>query len=166
MTLPSGFAVSTDPQKIDIDYVHHYLSTLSYWAQGIPRDVVVRSIENSIAFGLYAETGAQVGFARVITDKATFAWLADVFVDPGMQGKGLGKGFLQTIFAHPDLQGLRRFMLVTADAHSLYSQYGFGTPPNPERLMAIVRSNLYPAPYRPATNRHTFQLLNGPIPLS
>ncbi len=146
MPLPPGFAVSTDPTRIDLDYVHHYLSTLSYWAGGIPRDVVARSIENSLAFGLYSDAGAQVGFARVITDKATFAWLADVFIDPSMQGRGLGKGLMDVIFAHPELQGLRRFMLVTLDAHGLYRQYGFDTPPNPERLMAILRSNLYPAP--------------------
>ena len=143
MPLPSGFEVSTDPARIDLDYVHHYLSTLSYWAHGIPRDVVERSIRHSLTFGLYADTGAQVGFARVITDKATFAWLADVFIDPSMQGKGLGKGLMDTILAHPELQELRRFMLVTIDAHSLYAQYGFGSPPNPERLMAILRTDLY-----------------------
>ncbi|SMQ86044.1 N-acetylglutamate synthase, GNAT family [Devosia lucknowensis] len=143
MALPAGFEVSTDPARIDVDYVHHYLSTISYWAGGIPRDVVARSIENSMAFGLYADTGRQVGFARVITDKATFAWLADVFVDPAMQGRGLGKGLMAAILGHADLQGLRRFMLTTLDAHTLYAQYGFAAPPHPERLMAIVRSNLY-----------------------
>ena len=146
MPLLEGYEVSTDPGRIDLDYVHHYLSELSYWAGGIPRDVVARSIANSIAFGLYGPDGQQAGFARVITDRATFAWLADVFIDPGRQGLGLGKGLLEAILAHPELQALRRFMLVTLDAHSLYQQYGFGPPPNPERLMAIVRTDLYPQP--------------------
>ena len=143
MPLPPGFEVSTDRDRIDVDYVHHYLSEISYWAAGIPRDVVARSIDNSIAFGLYAPDGGQVGFARVITDRATFAWLSDVFIDPAMQGRRLGKAMMETIFAHPDLQDLRRFMLVTLDAHGLYQQFGFGPPPHPERLMAIVRTDLY-----------------------
>ena len=143
MPLPGGYEVSTDPDRIDLDYVHHYLSEISYWAQGIPRDVVARSIANALSFGLYGPDGAQAGFARVITDRATFAWLADVFIDPALQGKGLGKGLMDAIFAHPELQELRRFMLVTLDAHGLYQQYGFGPPPNPDRLMAVVRTDLY-----------------------
>ena len=143
MPLAPGFEVSTDPSRIDLDYVHHYLGQLSYWAGGIPRDVVARSIANSLSFGLYDADGRQAGFARVITDRATFAWLADVFIDPAEQGRGLGKGLMDAIFAHPDLQDLRRFMLVTADAHTLYQQYGFDTPPHPDRLMAIVRADLY-----------------------
>lgn len=144
MALPLGYAVSTDPARIDLDYVHRYLSQQSYWAGAIPRDVVARSVANALSFGLYAPDGAQVGFARVITDKATFAWLADVFIDPGQQRLGLGKGLMDAIVAHPDLQGLRRFMLVTADAHGLYERYGFTAVENPERLMAIVRTDLYP----------------------
>jgi N-acetylglutamate synthase-like GNAT family acetyltransferase len=143
MPLPQGFEVSSDPGRIDLDYVHHYLSEVSYWAGGIPREVVARSIANSLAFGLYAPDGAQAGFARVITDRATFGWLADVFIDPAQQGKGLGKGMLDAIFAHPDLQGLRRFMLVTADAQTLYAQYGFEPPTHPDRLMALMKSDLY-----------------------
>lgn len=144
MALPDGYAVSTDPARIDLDYVHRYLSQESYWAGAIPRDVVARSVANALSFGLYAPDGAQVGFARVITDKATFAWLADVFIDPGQQGLGLGKGLMDAIVAHPDLQGLRRFMLVTADAHGLYERYGFTAVENPERLMVILRTDLYP----------------------
>ena len=144
--LPEGYEVSTDPGRIDLDYVHHYLSRLSYWAGGIPREVVARSIEHSIAFGLYAPEGRQVGFARIITDRTTFAWLADVFIDPAEQGKGLGKGLVDAIMVHPDLQALRRFMLVTADAHGLYEQYGFAAIDRPERLMAIVRTDLYSQP--------------------
>lgn len=146
MPLPQGYEVSSDPTRIDLDYVHRYLSEVSYWAHGIPRDVVARSIANSIVFGLYKTDGAQLGFARVITDRATFAWLADVFIDPALQGQGLGKGLLEAIFGHTDLQGLRRFMLATQDAHSLYQKYGFGPPPNPDRLMAIVKADIYRQP--------------------
>jgi len=144
MTLPAGYEVSTDPARIDIDYVHRYLSRESYWAGAIPRDVVARSIANALSFGLYDPDGAQVGFARVITDRATFAWLADVFIDPAAQGLGLGKGLMDVVVAHPDLQGLRRFMLVTADAHGLYERYGFAAIPKPEMMMAILRTDLYP----------------------
>ena len=142
--LPAGFEVSTDPTRIDLDYVHRYLSQQSYWAGAVPRDVVARSVANALSFGLYAADGAQVGFARVITDRATFAWLADVFIDPAQHGLGLGKALMDTIVAHPDLQGLRRFMLVTADAHSLYERYGFTAIEHPERMMAILRTDLYP----------------------
>lgn len=144
MTLPAGYEVSTDPARIDLDYVHRYLSRESYWAGAIPRDVVARSVANALSFGLYAPDGAQVGFARVITDRATFAWLADVFIDPAQQGLGLGKALMDGIIAHPDLQDLRRFMLVTADAHSLYERYGFTAVEKPERLMVKLRTDLYP----------------------
>lgn len=144
MALPAGYEVSTDPARIDLDYVHRYLSRESYWAGAIPRDVVARSVANAISFGLYAPDGAQVGFARVITDRATFAWLADVFIDPAQQGLGLGKALMDVIIAHPDLQDLRRFMLVTADAHSLYERYGFTAVEKPERLMVKLRTDLYP----------------------
>lgn len=144
MPLPAGYEVSTDPTRIDLDYVHGYLSRQSYWAGAVPREVVARSVANALSFGVYAPDGAQVGFARVVTDKATFAWLADVFIDPDRQGLGLGKGLMDAIVAHPDLQGLRRFMLATADAHGLYERYGFKTIENPERLMAIIRTDLYP----------------------
>jgi N-acetylglutamate synthase-like GNAT family acetyltransferase len=142
--LPEGYEVSTNPARIDLDYVHRYLSQESYWAGAVPRDVVARSVANSLSFGVYAADGAQVGFARVITDRATFAWLADVFIDPAQQGLGLGKALMDVILAHPDLQGLRRVMLVTADAHSLYERYGFTAIENPERMMAILRTDLYP----------------------
>lgn len=144
MALPVGYEVSTDPARIDLDYVHRYLSQESYWAGAVPRDVVARSVANALSFGVYAPDGAQVGFARVVTDRATFAWLADVFIDPGRQGLGLGKALMDAIVAHPDLQNLRRFMLATADAHGLYERYGFKTIENPERLMAIIRTDLYP----------------------
>jgi GNAT superfamily N-acetyltransferase len=142
--LPQGYEVSTDPARIDLDYVHRYLSQESYWAGAIPRDVVARSVANALSFGLYAPDGAQVGFARVVTDRATFAWLADVFIAPCRQGLGLGKALMDAIVSHPDLQGLRRFMLATADAHGLYESYGFAAVESPERLMVKLRTDLYP----------------------
>ncbi len=142
MGLPEGFEISTDPDRIDVDFVHRYLSTESYWAGGIPRELVARSIENSLPFGLFGPDG-QVGFGRVITDRTTFAWLADVFIDPAQQGKGLGKALVETILEHPDLQGLRRFMLVTKDAHTLYERHGFTVIDRPDRMLAIVRTDLH-----------------------
>lgn len=118
-----GFTISTDPARIDLDFVHDFL-TRSYWAEGIPRATVARSIAGSLSFGIYEGT-RQAGFARVITDKATFAYLADVFVAEGFRGRGLSRWLLACILAHPDLQGLRRFLLATRDAHGLYQKFGF-----------------------------------------
>jgi N-acetylglutamate synthase-like GNAT family acetyltransferase len=115
--------VTTDPAKIDRELVYGFLSQ-SYWAKGIPREVLERAIANSLCFSLF-EGDAQVGFARVATDRATFAYLADVFVLPAHRGRGLSKLLMETIVAHPDLQGLRRWVLVTRDAHRLYARYGF-----------------------------------------
>jgi GNAT superfamily N-acetyltransferase len=119
------YLISTAPERLDLDVIHRFLSEESYWAPGVEREVVARSIENSLCFGLY-HGDVQVGFARVVTDRAAFAWLADVFVLPAHRGRGLGKWLVETVLAHPDLRGLRRFMLGTADAHSLYERYGFG----------------------------------------
>jgi GNAT superfamily N-acetyltransferase len=127
------YSISTDPAALDISLVHRFLSTEAYWAPGVSRDVVERSIENSICFGLYRD-GEQVGFARVVTDRAAFAYLADVFVLEAHRGRGLGKWLVETVLSHPDLQGLRRFFLGTADAHSLYERYGF-RPIDPSRMM-------------------------------
>jgi GNAT superfamily N-acetyltransferase len=127
-----GYTISTDPYKLDIAVIHQYLSKDSYWAQNIPMEVVKRSIENSFCFGLYYED-VQVGFARMITDKATFGYLADVFILPEHRGKGLSKWLIATIHAHPDLQGLRRWMLGTKDAHGLYEQFGWA--PLPEEIV-------------------------------
>jgi GNAT superfamily N-acetyltransferase len=127
------YEISTDPARLDLDVVHRFLSEEAYWSPSVSRDVVERSIENSICFGLYRK-GRQVGFARVVTDKAAFAYLADVFVLPDHRGHGLGKWLIETVLAHPDLQGLRRFFLGTADAHSLYERYGF-RPVDPGRMM-------------------------------
>jgi GNAT superfamily N-acetyltransferase len=127
--------ISTDAQGLDLDVIHRFLSEESYWAPGVTREVVARSIENSICFGLYGASG-QVGFARVITDRAAFAYLADVFVLPEHRGRGLGKWLVETVLSHPDLQNLRRFFLGTADAHSLYERYGF-RPIDPSRMMEL-----------------------------
>lgn len=133
--LPPGFRVSTDPADLDLDYVHHFLAEESYWARGISRELLERAVKGSLCFALLGPDGGQLGFARVITDRATFAWLADVFVAGTERRQGLGKGLVAAVFAHPDLQNLRRFMLVTADAHGLYARFGFETPVRPERLM-------------------------------
>ena len=129
-----NYLISTDVSKINLDIVHHYLSNDSYWAQHIPVDIVMRSIENSLCFGVYDEQ-AQIGFARIISDFATFAYLADVFILPAYRGKGLSKWLMDVIVGHPQLQGLRRFLLTTRDAHTLYSQFGFERFPQPENLM-------------------------------
>lgn len=134
--LDKGFSISTDKNELNIILVHNYLSNDSYWAKGITIEKVTASIENSMAFGVYHQKN-QVGFARVITDKATFAYIADVFILPEFRGKGLSKWLMQTITMHPDLQKIRRWMLATADAHSLYSQFGFTQITRPDRWMEI-----------------------------
>lgn len=138
----ADYVVSDDPARLDIDYVHAFLVN-SYWASGIPRAVVARAIAGSLPFGLYDVTGAQVGFARVITDRATYAYIADVFVDEAHRGKGLGKLLMRATMMHPDLQSLRRWSLATRDAHGLYQQFGFSELAHPERFMEIANPNLY-----------------------
>jgi GNAT superfamily N-acetyltransferase len=125
--------ISTDPDRLDVGLIHHWLSEQSYWAQGVPLHIVQRAVENSLSFGVYLD-GAQVGFARVVTDRATFAWLADVFVAEAHRGRGYGKTLVQAVIEHPELQNLRRILLATRDAHGLYAQYGFAPVP-PERFM-------------------------------
>ena len=127
------YTISSDPERLDLEVVHDFL-TNSYWAKGISEELVRRSIEHSLCFGVYHEQ-TQVGFARVITDRATFAYLADVFIVEQHRGRGLGKWLIGTIVAHPELSGLRRWILVTRDAHDLYRQYGFMPLRNPERFM-------------------------------
>ncbi len=128
------YQLSTDRAKLDVTMIHRYLSEDSYWAPNIPRDIVELSIEHSLCFGLYHQN-EQVGFARMITDYATFGYLADVFILPSHQGQGLGKWMMWCIKAHPELQRLRWMMLATADAHGLYQQYGFQGIARPDRLM-------------------------------
>ncbi|WP_303310152.1 GNAT family N-acetyltransferase [Hymenobacter sp. BT730] len=139
----SSFTISTDVALLDIVAIHRYLSEDSYWAKGIPYATVDRAIANSLNFGLYAPNGQQAGFARIITDYATFAWLCDVFVLPGFRGQGLSKWLMEVVWAHPDLQGLRRRMLATLDAHGLYTQFGFAPLVAPERFLEIRQHNPY-----------------------
>lgn len=130
------FLLSTDRSRLDVDAIHRFLTGSSYWATGVSREVVARSIENSLCFGIYA-ADTQVGFARVITDYATYAYICDVFVLDSHRGHGLGKWLMQCIMQHPGLQGLRRWRLTTRDAHGLYSQSGFGPLLFPDRHMEI-----------------------------
>lgn|SRR5689334_5732489 len=133
-----AYTISTDKRKLDLSRIHEFLSRESYWAQGRTIETVRRSIENSLPFGVY-EGDRQIGFARVVTDYATFAWLADVFILPPWRGKGLSKWLVSTILDHPDLQGFRRWMLATSDAHELYRRFGFQEIPEPKRFMEILR---------------------------
>jgi GNAT superfamily N-acetyltransferase len=138
-----SFLVSTDPARLDLGLVHGFL-TRSYWAEGIPRETVERSVRNALSFGLY-DWERQVGFARVITDAATYAYLADVFVIESHRGRGLSKWLMRAILDHPDLQGLRRFSLATKDAHGLYAPFGFRSLAEPSRHMEILRPDAYAA---------------------
>lgn len=138
----NGFIFSDDVNRLDRFAIHNYLSTESYWANGIPFETVDRSISNSLCFGIYKEA-EQIGFARWITDRATFAYLADVYVLEPYRGMGLSKKLMTLMLFHKDLQGLRRYMLATQDAHNLYAQFGFKAVENPENLMAIIIKNIY-----------------------
>jgi GNAT superfamily N-acetyltransferase len=137
-----GFIFSDDINLVDIDAVHHYLSTQSYWAKNIPFSIVQKSIKNSLCFGIYKE-GKQIGFARWVTDRATFAYLCDVYIEEAYRGIGLSKKLMSLMLFHPDLQGLRRYHLATLDAHKLYEQFGFKPLEHPERHMGIVYTDLY-----------------------
>ena len=137
------FIISTDNQKLDINFIHQYLSQEAYWCKNIPLEIVKRSIENSLCFGMYHHE-KQIGFARVITDKATFAYLADVFIINDYRGRGLSKWLMQTIIDTADLQGLRRWLLATLDAHGLYLQFGFKPLEKPERFMSCSSFTEYP----------------------
>lgn len=134
--LIGDYIYSTDKGKLDHNYIHHFLSKESYWAKNIPIDIVRKSIEGSFCFGIY-DGHQQIGFARVITDYATFGYLADVFVDKKYRGKGLSKNLMQFIMENDVVKGLRRFMLATLDAHGLYEQYGFMKLEGDKRLMGI-----------------------------
>ena len=140
-----GFIISTDKQQLDITSIHQYLSKEAYWCKNIPMEIVKRSIENSVCFGMYHEK-RQFGFARVITDKASFGYLADVFIIDDYRGRGLSKWLMQCILAHPELQGFRSWLLGTRDAHGLYSQFGFKTLEHPERFMRLGLVTEYPSP--------------------
>ena len=137
-----GYEVSTDKARLDIDLIHKFLSEESYWAKNIPRPVVERSIANALCFGAY-DGPEQVGFTRVVTDYAVFAYIGDVFVLPAHRGRGVSKMIMQAIRDHPDLQGLRRWHLLTRDAHALYRQFGFRDIENPARHMEIFVKDAY-----------------------
>jgi len=132
--------ISTDPARIDIDVVHGYLAGESYWARGIARERLERAIRHSLCFGLY-ERGRQIGFARVISDRATFAYLCDVFVLESHRGRGVGRWFLESVSKHPDLAGMRRWLLCTRDAHPFYEQLGWHRPEQPDIFMEIARAS-------------------------
>jgi GNAT superfamily N-acetyltransferase len=137
------YEISTDPARLDVALIHRWLTEESYWAKGVPREVVARSIAHSLNFAAFDGKGAQVAFARVVTDKATFAYLADVFVLEDHRGNGLSKRLMETILAHPELQGLRRWMLATRDAHSLYEKFGFTPPKVAGRVMERTDPDIY-----------------------
>lgn len=139
------YEIDTDPLRLDIDLTHKFLSESTYWAKGRPIGVVQRSIEHSMPFGIYCSQ-EQVGFARVITDYATFAWIADVFVVSEHRGKGLSKWLMETILSHPELQGFRRWVLATKDAQCLYEKFGFAPLRLPERWMERPGENVVETP--------------------
>jgi GNAT superfamily N-acetyltransferase len=135
------YRISDQAADLDLDTVHAFLVT-SYWARGIPRETVERSIRHSLPFGLFHGT-RQIGFARAVTDRATFAYLADVFVAENERGRGLGAWLVETVLAHPELKGLRRWLLATRDAHALYRRFGFGAVANPAIFMTIHDPDIY-----------------------
>ncbi len=137
-----GFTISTDTDRLDIDVIHGYLTGESYWARERTREQTEAAIRHSICFGVY-DGAALIGFARVVSDRATFAYIGDVFVLDGYRGRGLSKWLMETILAHPELQNLRRWVLATRDAHGLYSQFGFAGLKHPERWMELPAPNAY-----------------------
>ncbi len=140
--LLADYEISTDVHRLDVDVIHKFLAEDSYWSPGIPRSLVERAMANSLCFGVY-HRAAQVGFARVVTDRSTFALLADVFILRDHRGKGLSKWLMRCVVGHEDLQGLRRLLLLTSDAHGLYSQFGFEPLGNPSRFMEVLRQDVY-----------------------
>jgi GNAT superfamily N-acetyltransferase len=136
------YQISTVKSKLDLTVIHAFLSS-SYWAAGIPLETVERSIEHSLCFGVYTQGGRQVGFARVVTDYATFAYIGDVFIVEAYRGQGLGTWLMDVVVNHPRLQGLRRWTLSTRDAHGLYAKFGFGGARAPERSMERVFPDVY-----------------------
>ena len=136
-----NYTISTDPIRLDFDVIHQFL-TNSYWSPGVPYDTVKKAAENSLCFGVYAGA-AQVGYAPVVTDYTTYAYIADVFILESHRGQGLGKWLMRCVVDYPELQGLRLWMLATRDAHGLYEQVGFEALPHPERFMQINDPNAY-----------------------
>ena len=137
-----AYEVSDDRRRLDIAAIHRFISGESYWAAGISVNLLTRAVANSLCFGLYRD-GAQAGFARVVTDRATFGYLCDVYVEREHRGSGLGKWLVACVLEHPDLQGLRRIALMTRDAHDLYTPFGFRTMPESTRYLEIHRPDVY-----------------------
>lgn len=140
-----GYRISVDRNDLDIETIHNFISK-SYWAKGIPIETLKKAIDNSLCFGVFSSQGLQVGFARMITDLSTYAYLADVYVLEEHRGKGLSKWLMQEIMAHPDMQGLRRMVLATLDAHGLYKKYGFTELATPESFMENWNPKVYETP--------------------
>lgn len=138
----TDYEISTDVERLDVGMIHRFLAEESYWSKGIPRPIVERAIAHSLCFGVY-HRGSQVGFARIVTDKATFALLSDVFILAPHRGRGLSKRLMRSVIGHPELQGLRRFLLLTSDAHGLYKQFGFEPLASPARFMEVLRADVY-----------------------
>lgn len=137
-----GFVITTDRGKFDLDAIFAYLNGEAYWCRGVPRTVLEKAVERSLCFGLL-DGSRQVGFARMVTDGATFAWLCDVYILESHRGRGLGDWLVATVLEHPDLQALRRIVLATRDAHALYRHHGFELLSQPERWMAIAKPDIY-----------------------
>lgn len=137
-----GYRISSNTADMDIQAIHAFISN-SYWSEGIAFEALERSVKNSLCFGVFTLDNQQIGFARVITDRATFAYLADVYVLEPHRGKGLSKWLVETVLAHPDLQGLRRITLATVDAHNLYKKYGFESLAKPDNYMEIWKPDIY-----------------------
>lgn len=138
----NNYIISTNNKQMQLDVIHDFI-TNSYWARGIPFETMAKAVKNSLCFGVFTDNDKQVGFARLITDKATYAYLADVFILPEHQGQGLAKQLMERIIAHKDLQGLRRISLATHDAHSLYERYGFKPLATPEIFMELWQPEVY-----------------------
>ena len=138
----NDFSISTDPSKLDVDAIHRFLSTEAYWCLNIPKEKVQLSIEHSLCFGVYHQ-GKQIGFARVISDYTTIAYLGDVYVLDDYRGRGISKWLMETIMSHPNLQGLRRWILLTGDAHGLYRQFGWTELADPSKWMELHNPNVY-----------------------
>ncbi|MBM3137240.1 MAG: GNAT family N-acetyltransferase [Chloroflexi bacterium] len=137
------YLISSDPKKLDLEFIHQWLSTEAYWSEAIPFEVVQRLVEHSLCFGVYHESDGQVGFGRVVTDYTTFAWLTDVFIIDAYRGKGLAVSLMEVILDHPELRILRRWLLGTDHAHGLYRKFGFEDLDHPENFLTLHRSNMY-----------------------
>jgi N-acetylglutamate synthase-like GNAT family acetyltransferase len=137
-----GYRITTDKDEFDFKVIHEFIGK-SYWAEGIPEKTLIRAINNSLCFAIFSSAGEQIGFARMVTDKATFGYLADVFIIDAHRGKGLSIWLIREILSHPDLQGLRRINLATRDAHDLYKKFGFQELSSPDRIMEILNADVY-----------------------